>query len=49
MTNTIVHDPRYPSCERAQRVRDVLMVSSFAIWAMLIGFVPVMTYHLLAA
>ena len=49
MTTKIHHNPRYPSSELAQRVHDVLLVSSFAIWAMLIGFAPVMTYHLLAA
>jgi hypothetical protein len=49
MTTKIHHNPRYPSRELAQRVHDVLLVSSFAIWAMLIGFAPVMTYHLLAA
>jgi hypothetical protein len=49
MTNQITHDPKYPTCERAQRMHDVLLVSSFALWAMLIGFVPVMTYRLLVA
>ncbi|WP_156164639.1 hypothetical protein [Bradyrhizobium sp. LTSP885] len=49
MITKIHHNPRYPSSELAQRVHDVLLVSSFAIWAMLIGFAPVMTYHLLAA
>ena len=38
---------RYPSSERAQRMHDVLLVSSFALWAMLIGFAPVMTWRLL--
>ena len=41
------HNPKYPTCERAQRMHDVLLVSSFAIWAMLLGFAPVMTYRLL--
>jgi hypothetical protein len=40
------HD-KYPIGERAQRANDVLLVSSFAIWAMVLGFAPVMTYHLL--
>jgi hypothetical protein len=43
----ITKDRRYPSCERAQRMHDVLLVSSFALWAMLIGFAPVMTWRLL--
>ena len=49
MTNQITHDSKFPTCERAQRMHDVLLVSSFALWAMLIGFVPVMTYRLLIA
>ena len=41
------HDSGYPSCGDAKRMHDVLLVSSFALWAMLIGFAPVMTYRLL--
>jgi hypothetical protein len=33
--------------ELAQRANDVLLVSSFTIWAMVLGFAPVLTYHLL--
>lgn len=40
-------NPKYPICETVQRVQDVMLVSSFAIWAMLIGFAPVMTWRLL--
>jgi hypothetical protein len=43
------HDKRYPTSEYAQRARDVLLVSSFAIWAMVIGFAPVLTYRLLVS
>jgi hypothetical protein len=43
------HNPKYPICERAQRVQDILLVSSFAIWAMLLGFAPVVTYSLLVS
>jgi hypothetical protein len=32
-----------------ERVQDVLMVSSFGFWAMMIGFVPVATIHFLAS
>jgi hypothetical protein len=32
-----------------ERVHDVLMVSSFGFWAMMIGFVPVATIHFLAS
>jgi hypothetical protein len=40
-------DSKYPGGEYAQRMHDVLLVSSFALWAMLIGFAPIMTYRLL--
>jgi hypothetical protein len=40
---------KFPTSERVQRVQDVMLVSSFALWAMLIGFTPVITYRLLMA
>ena len=49
MTDHIAPNSKFPICERAQRIHDVLLVSSFALWAMLIGFAPVMTYRLLVA
>jgi hypothetical protein len=49
MTTEISHNPKYPICEHAQRMHDVLLVSSFAVWSMLIGFTPVMTYRLLVS
>jgi hypothetical protein len=45
----ITHDKKYPIGELAQRVHDVLLVSSFAIWAMVLGFAPVLTYRLLVS
>lgn len=43
----ITHDKKYPAGEFAQRANDVLLVSSFAVWAMVLGFAPVLTYRLL--
>jgi hypothetical protein len=40
-----MHDNKYP--ELAQQAHDVLLVSSFAVWAMVLGFAPVLAYHLL--
>ncbi len=40
-------DEKYPIGDLAQRANDVLLVSSFAIWAMVLGFAPVLTYRLL--
>ena len=45
----IDHDKKYPISLYAQRVQDVLLVSSFAIWAMVLGFAPVLTYRLLVS
>jgi hypothetical protein len=44
MTNC---DSKYPGSETVQRVHDVLLVSSFALWATLLGFVPLATCRLL--
>jgi hypothetical protein len=49
MSDHIEANPKFPTCEHIQRIHDVLLVSSFALWAMLIGFAPVMTYRLLMA
>ena len=43
------HDKKYPTSEYAQRAHDVLLVSSFAIWAMVLGFAPVLTSRLLVS
>ena len=37
------------SCEHAQRTHDVMIVSTIALWAMLIGFVPVAALRLFGA
>jgi hypothetical protein len=34
------HDSKNSISEYAERMQDVLLVSSFALWAMLIGFAP---------
>ena len=47
MTALARSNPRYPVCEGAQRVQDFLMLSSFALWAALLGLSPVLAFHLL--
>jgi hypothetical protein len=42
-------NPGFLTHERAQRANDVMIVSSFALWAMLIGFVPVAALRLIGA
>jgi hypothetical protein len=49
MTDHTSNNWKFPTSERVQRVQDVMLVSSFALWAMLIGFTPVITYRLLMA
>jgi hypothetical protein len=38
-----------PIVDYARSMHDVLLVSSFTLWAMLLGFAPVMTYRLLVS
>ena len=38
---------RYPVCRRALAAYDILMVSSFAVWALLLGISPVLVFHAL--
>jgi hypothetical protein len=47
MTTQTVQNPRYPVCERAQRMQDFLLLSSFGLWAMLLGLSPVLAFHFL--
>jgi hypothetical protein len=44
---TTTQNSKYPICERVQRMQDVVLVSSFALWAMVIGVAPVLTWRLL--
>ena len=47
MTTQSIDNTRYPVCERAQRMQDVLLVSSFALWAAILGLSPVLAFRLL--
>jgi hypothetical protein len=38
---------RFPTSERVQRMQDVLLVSSFGLWAVLLGLTPVLAFRLL--
>ena len=40
---------RYLYSERAEKVHDLLLVSSFGLWAVLIGMSPVLAFHMLMA
>ena len=44
---TIIRHTRYPSCVRTQRMQDILLVSSFGLWASILGLSPVLAFRLL--
>ena len=47
MTTQISENKRYPNSQRAERMQDLLLVSSFGLWAVLLGLSPVLAFHLL--
>jgi hypothetical protein len=47
--DTMSSNPNYAIYERAQRTHDVLIVTSVALWATLIGFAPIAVWRLLTA
>ncbi|MFL6825289.1 MAG: hypothetical protein ACJ8E2_02380 [Bradyrhizobium sp.] len=36
-----------PAWRQSERMNDLLVVSSFGLWALLLGFAPVLAVHLL--
>jgi hypothetical protein len=46
MTTHAIQNSRYPICQRVQRMQDVLLVSSFGLWAALLGLAPVLAFRL---
>jgi hypothetical protein len=47
MTTQTVQNKKYPTCARAQRLHDVMLVSSFGVWAAVLGLSPVFAFRLL--
>lgn len=47
MTDQSIRNARYPACERGQRMQDILLVSSFGLWAAILGLSPVLVFRLL--
>jgi hypothetical protein len=47
MTAQARQNLRYPTCPRLQAMQDCFLVSSFALWAALPGFSPVLAFHML--
>ena len=40
---------KYLNSERAEKIHDVLLLSSFGLWAVLLGLSPVLAFHMLMA
>jgi hypothetical protein len=49
MTDQTIQDAGDPTSERSQGVQDLLLVSSFGLWAAVLGLTPVLAFRLLMA
>ena len=47
MTTQIVQAKRFPNSGWAEKVQDLLLVSSFGLWAVLLGLSPVLAFRFL--
>jgi len=47
MTIQAVQVDRYPTSRHAQRMQDIFLLSSFGLWAVLLGLAPVLAFRLL--
>ena len=47
MTVPAILVDRYPTSRHAQRMQDIFLLSSFGLWAVLLGFAPVLVFRLL--
>ena len=47
MTTEITPNKRFANSKWAERKQDFLIVSSFALWSMLLGLTPVLTLNFL--
>jgi len=47
MTNQTIQDAGKLAAARAEAVQDLLLVSSFGLWAVLLGLAPVLGFRLL--
>ena len=47
MINQVIRGTIAPIARRHERIQDLLMVSSFGLWALLLGMAPVLIYSLL--
>jgi len=45
MTTRTIHNPGSSTSRRTEKMQDFLMVSSFGLWAALLGLSPVVALH----
>jgi hypothetical protein len=48
MTVPAIRVDRYPTSRHAQRMQDIFLLSSFGLWAVLLGLAPVLVFRMLA-
>jgi hypothetical protein len=49
MTTRIIENADVAATAQGERIQDLILVSSFALWATLLGLAPVLAYRLLIA
>jgi len=49
MTTPTIQDAKHPISGRTQGMQDLLLVSSFGLWAVLLGLMPALAFRLLMA
>jgi hypothetical protein len=49
MTAQTIQRAKYPYSKWTERMQDLLLVSSFGLWAVVLGLSPVLAFHLLMA
>jgi hypothetical protein len=49
MTTPITRKPGYPNSRLGEMLQDSLLVSSFCLWAAVLGLSPVLAFHMLMA
>jgi hypothetical protein len=47
MTTQSIQDISHPISGRSERMQDLLLVSSFGLWAVLLGLAPALAFRLL--
>jgi hypothetical protein len=47
MTTQTIRNVRYPNSARGEAMQDVLLVSSFCLWAAVLGLSPVLAFRML--